>query len=213
MRADLTGRRFGRLMVKEIAGKDKYGDLWRCICDCGNEKVVPRRHLNDGRYATHSCGCLALEARRIRGKKIPHRRPPGEASRHVRFYNYARGARIRGLSFDLTEDEFAIITQQYCAYCGAEPATSTNGKGYNGQYIYNGIDRIDNTKGYSIDNIRACCARCNYMKSSLPEEAFLGIAKHMARIARNMRIDLDGDEFEIPEKAKAIIYIPKAKMR
>lgn len=33
---DLTGKRFGRLIVKGIVGKNKYGTyIWNCICDCG----------------------------------------------------------------------------------------------------------------------------------------------------------------------------------
>lgn len=50
---DLTGRRFGALVVVERAGRLKYGSLqpaWRCRCDCGNELVVPRQRLG---YADH----------------------------------------------------------------------------------------------------------------------------------------------------------------
>lgn len=56
----LRGRVFGRLTVLGLAGKDKRGSsLWRCRCECGNEKVVPRGRLRDGRVK--SCGCLLRE--------------------------------------------------------------------------------------------------------------------------------------------------------
>ena len=38
---DRTGERYGRLLVLEHYGKDQRGKhLWKCVCDCGNEKIV-----------------------------------------------------------------------------------------------------------------------------------------------------------------------------
>ena len=50
--------------------------------------------------------------------------------------------------------------------------TVNNLSGYNGIYIYNGIDRIDNNKGYTIDNIVPCCHICNQAKSSFTLQEF-----------------------------------------
>jgi hypothetical protein len=51
---DLTGQRFGRLTVAEIARRNPVH--WRCRCDCGNETVVSAGELRSG--GTRSCGCL-----------------------------------------------------------------------------------------------------------------------------------------------------------
>lgn len=57
-RADLTGRVFGRLTVIEPEGVNKAGVwMWRCRCECGNEKTVRASCLTSGH--TKSCGCLA----------------------------------------------------------------------------------------------------------------------------------------------------------
>jgi hypothetical protein len=57
---ELAGKRFGRLIVAERVGADKHGHVaWRCLCDCGNEKVITGVSLNKG--ATRSCGCLHSE--------------------------------------------------------------------------------------------------------------------------------------------------------
>jgi len=56
---DLTGRRFGRLVVQERIGKHLRSPLWRCLCDCGKEHAVISRYLVH--EATKSCGCLAKE--------------------------------------------------------------------------------------------------------------------------------------------------------
>ena len=54
---DMTGQRFGRLVVVEYSGKtNKNVCLWRCKCDCGREKIVARKNLMGG--GTRSCGCL-----------------------------------------------------------------------------------------------------------------------------------------------------------
>ena len=38
---DITGQRFGRLTAIERVGHNNNGhSLWKCLCDCGNEKVV-----------------------------------------------------------------------------------------------------------------------------------------------------------------------------
>ena len=54
---DLTGKKFGKWLVLESAGKDKTGkfDMWRCECECGTIKTLYGLHLRRGR--THSCGC------------------------------------------------------------------------------------------------------------------------------------------------------------
>ena len=56
---DLTGKRFGRLVVVERDFSYKKAAYWRCRCDCGNETTVQSVHLRSG--ATQSCGCLHME--------------------------------------------------------------------------------------------------------------------------------------------------------
>jgi len=58
---DLTGQRFGRLVVRCIDEERTYPKhiYWLCDCDCGNEKSVSRDKLMSGN--TQSCGCLRSE--------------------------------------------------------------------------------------------------------------------------------------------------------
>lgn len=60
---DLTGKRFGRLVVlrlEETRG-NKHGTnaVWLCQCDCGGEKVAYSMNLRRGN--TTSCGCYSRE--------------------------------------------------------------------------------------------------------------------------------------------------------
>lgn len=58
---DLTGNRFGRLLVLSFDHKDATRTLWwLCLCNCGKTKVVRGYCLTSG--MTRSCGCLKIEA-------------------------------------------------------------------------------------------------------------------------------------------------------
>ena len=69
---DLTGQRFGRLIVIKDSGKRDCngGVIWTCICDCGNECNIKGKLLRSGE--TKSCGCYNIEriAERGRSRKI-----------------------------------------------------------------------------------------------------------------------------------------------
>lgn len=56
---DLTGQKFGRLLVIERVGVAKSGHaLWACVCDCGNHHTITSNQLHSG---AKSCGCLQRE--------------------------------------------------------------------------------------------------------------------------------------------------------
>lgn len=59
---NLTGKRFGRLIVGERTispPKCKLGASYICKCDCGNERTFRGRNLTTGH--AKSCGCLNRE--------------------------------------------------------------------------------------------------------------------------------------------------------
>lgn len=61
---DLTGQRFGRLVVVRrvedyVQSNGKKEVQWLCNCDCGGKAIVRRSHLQSG--CTQSCGCLFKE--------------------------------------------------------------------------------------------------------------------------------------------------------
>ena len=56
-RCDLTGLKFGRLLV--IKPNKKKSRCWDCLCECGKQCVVSSNQLKCGK--TKSCGCLRKE--------------------------------------------------------------------------------------------------------------------------------------------------------
>lgn len=69
---DLTGKRFGRLVVLSKAEPKSRQTAWLCLCDCGNEKICFGTNLKRGK--TQSCGCLRTEMTVKRTFKHGHRR-------------------------------------------------------------------------------------------------------------------------------------------
>lgn len=65
---DLTGYRFGRLVVLDKTEERIRGNVgWLCKCDCGAEKTIAAVNLKRG---TQSCGCLARELSSVRTKIV-----------------------------------------------------------------------------------------------------------------------------------------------
>ena len=82
-----------------------------------------------------------------------------------RLVNYKGGAKRKGRAFTLTDEQAFSLFQQPCFYCG--------GPGY-------GIDRVDNLKGYELDNCVPCCSFCNEIKSNLPISLFVAWIEKVA---------------------------------
>lgn len=83
-----------------------------------------------------------------------------EAKKHA-FSGYKRRAAELNLPFDFDSKTFYEFVDQSCHYCGQTTETKRNG-----------IDRKDNTKGYTLDNCLPCCKTCNYAKNAMGYEDF-----------------------------------------
>ena len=73
------------------------------------------------------------------------------------YSSYRGRARKKGFEFTLTKLEFFLLTSAPCYYCGKKPEQSKAPNKYAAEYIYNGIDRLDNAKGYIDGNVVPCC--------------------------------------------------------
>ena len=82
-----------------------------------------------------------------------------EQSQNGKFCRYKTRSKERNISFQLTKKQFISFWQKNCHYCGSKIETI-------------GIDRVDNNKGYLIDNIVACCRTCNSIKNNRTLDEF-----------------------------------------
>lgn len=170
---DLTGQQFDRLTVLRRAEQPSiHGVRWECQCTCGNTKIAHAYDLRHGRI--RSCGCLWKETI-TKGN--------GHAARTSVLGGYKRHARNRNFVWDLTDEQFDQLTSSDCVYCGRPPSQVRVVKRGVGAFTFNGIDRVDNKQGYTIDNVVPCCGLCNRWKSDMSHDDFVShittIAKHL----------------------------------
>lgn len=159
----VIGQKFNRLTPVALSHHDSHGDYWYlCECECGNMKLVRKYHFMSGH--TQSCGCLWKEH---------NTKPRGQAAFDGIYNRYKKNATDRNMDFGLTKQEFQHITSQNCFYCNSPPSQGDwKDKRNNGQYIHNGIDRIDNDLGYTLKNSVPCCFICNVAKHSQSLDEF-----------------------------------------
>jgi hypothetical protein len=72
-------------------------------------------------------------------------------------------------------DDFLRLTQKPCYYCGISPSVKDakyGNKVASKDIIFNGIDRKDSSKGYTLDNCVSACTSCNYGKHQKSSEEF-----------------------------------------
>lgn len=102
-----------------------------------------------------------------------HKLPVGEGSSRALFRHYKRSATKRGIPFSISYEDFKCLIIKNCSYCGVGPSgTYLPHYKMNGAIRFNGIDRINNSVGYEIDNCTTACKQCNYAKRTLSEGEF-----------------------------------------
>jgi hypothetical protein len=136
---------------------------YRCVC--GKIAISLKKHVLSGH--TKSCGCKrARKYFKLDTKKVP------QIDATSKYYNqYVHDANNRGIQFSLKKKTFIKLTTQTCHYCGQKPTRSVKFK--TEELLVNGLDRVDNTKGYHIDNVVTCCSICNMAKGKLTKLEFL----------------------------------------
>lgn len=165
---EMIGKKYGRLTVLSLVKRGK-APAYLCECNCGNIKEINRKALIKG--MTKSCGCLKTE------KKLDSK--DFQVNRIIA--NYRWGAKKRSLLFNLSRDEVKRIIFNNCNYCGRSPENEVSSKSGHTKMSYNGIDRIDSSKGYEEHNCVACCSICNTAKSDLPIDEFKELITNIYR--------------------------------
>lgn len=167
---DLTGQKFGKLIVLSLIGRNKGKTYWLCKCDCGKTKEVIGYCLKLG--YSKSCGCSKGRPGISKSKLIK-----GDTSLKKLFYRYSRRAKNENMVFEFNINEFEKLTKQNCYYCNMEPKQILKTKYSN--YIYNGIDRVDNSIGYTLKNSVSCCGKCNTSKGNISVDIIEKLYYHL----------------------------------
>lgn len=151
---DLTGQTFGKLTVLERVENDRHGNAcWLCQCNCvdKNRVIVGSDKLRSG--DTKSCGCYKSSRLITHGmSKTPE---------YMMWMGAKRRAAKQGMDFNITMADIRIPVK--CPVLNIPIIKGAGGDRYNKPTL----DRIDNTKGYTKDNIAVISWKANTLKSDL----------------------------------------------
>jgi hypothetical protein len=138
------------------------GRGYLCECVCGTRKIIVAKHLRNG-YRKACTKCTKC-------------RPVEERMFNRVFGSYKLNALKMHRIFELSRGFAKSLLLSPCHYCGQTLSNFIRG------FSYNGIDRLDNGKGYLEENCVSCCRVCNHMKHVLTQEEFLA---HVKRICEH----------------------------
>ena len=161
---NLTGRRFGKLLVLEPCPVRKFH--WRCQCDCGSTPSISTSNLILGR--SESCGCV----RRLLNKDHPKWKGYGELSgqhwAHIKLQ-----AKKRRLRFAITIKAAWELFEKQNRCCALSGRSLVFRKGSRSTDTTASLDRIDSSKGYVPGNLQWIHKRLQRMKSDFEPSEFI----------------------------------------
>ena len=154
---DRVGRKYNYLTVLKQSDVQRLPNkiLWDCRCVCGKIIEVSSGNLARGQQ---SCGCMR---RAIAPNKS------GDRVIAIQKYVFQRNvqgtAKQRNIPIEIGFETFAELSMKPCYYCGCEPHKCVSDKRHGNHnnrrrvsdtiIYYNGLDRLDNTRGYTADNV------------------------------------------------------------
>jgi hypothetical protein len=165
----MTKRKCSKCLKVKDLEKDFYrskrGFLGKSpICkDCSNRIVSDYRKTPRGKekYLTYVKKFKEKDGYKENHKSYS-RTPKGK------YRKYVEQAKKKGVPFELSlECLIEAFWDKPCFYCGD-------------QVDLVGIDRIDNSLGYSLTNTVSCCSMCNFMKNKKDQSKFIGQCRKIA---------------------------------
>lgn len=173
---DLSGQRFGRLVVVRLWKTGNGKANWLCRCDCGMGKITLGTSLKSG--TTKSCGCLQVDVQRKKQTKHGSWGTPTYIS-WSKMLNRCRSQSNdawghyggRGISVCERWNDF----QSFLADMGERPSLKYS------------IERIDNSKGYEPANCRWATQK-----------------EQLNNTRRNVRIEFNGQSLTLMQWCEAV---------
>lgn len=168
----LIGFKFASFEVVENCGINSHRNaLWKCVCSkCGYEWIKTSKSIvrikESVKSNFHCPGCGVSSHKE-------------NLALNYFIRTYIIGARDRNLDFLLTREEFQTLIDQDCFYCGAKPVLRKVGDRLKHDIYANGIDRVDNKVGYTLDNCVPCCKICNKAKLDFSQEEFISMCQRV----------------------------------
>ena len=125
---------------------------------------------------TKSCKkCRDQNKKQDKLRDKTHRNLIAKININQSFRSYIKEAKRRNIDFQLSKEDFMNIVKKNCYYCCD----------MNEEKKFNGIDRIDSSKGYLLENCISCCTLCNYYKNKHSISLFMKRVEHILSYKMN----------------------------
>ena len=152
---EYIGKTFDNFLVIDIDLRANNRIYFKCKClKCNSITYVRNDGLSKNRVGCKHC--IGEWRKQNFEKRYKHLLPKDIRHKYIHFKCAAKN---RNLEFLLTKEEAYLLFNAQCYYCGK-------------QYCL-GIDRLDNSKGYTKENSVPCCGCCNKMKMDLTLPFFI----------------------------------------
>lgn len=142
-----------RSKLHESVKKANLSNTQICV-GCGKDYIRFKTKYNHESKRCPSCAECQQKQDDKRKDRIRNYKEENLKYPLTYFKEYNKNALIRDISFYLTFEQFNTLIQKPCHYCTHFIETEANG-----------IDRVNNSLGYTVDNCVSCCWHCNRMKS------------------------------------------------
>ena len=142
----------------------KRQDPTLCL-DCGAKLTEVSRAKGKHDKSLRRCVPCYKKLQAYESQRAPRERNyKAEAftNKHVLWNHYVKSAQKRGIDFALSKARFHELILEPCFYCHSKKEGEVNG-----------LDRMDNNRGYSDENVTSCCTTCNFLKGSQHPQEFL----------------------------------------
>lgn len=167
----------GKTILKLAYADNRCVSHYRYKCSCGHISVSTIANLERSKFCKN---CIP----RVGTFKS------GDITGFRRLLNRYRYSKIGRKCFKLSVKKFRELTSSNCYYCNSLPnyiskieiSKNKPPKGKGLPYIYNGIDRLDSSKGYTNNNVVPCCGKCNKAKLDMSVKEF---KEHIIKIYKH----------------------------
>jgi hypothetical protein len=178
----ISGNRYGKLIVISISHTKGGRAYWNCKCDCGNSCVKVGYTLR--KNGVGSCGCLISErmVKLNKDKVLPAHTTGAKAV----YGAYRCNSKRQKIVFKLTLEHFKEITSQNCHYCNAPPKNIFKQKCNYDEYKYSGIDKKEQGLGYIYENCVPCCKTCNWAKGKQSYLTFISYLDNLVKYRKGL---------------------------
>lgn len=168
---DILNKKYNNLLVIAEHSRDRFGKIrYRCQCDCGREKVLEGSRVSRG--IIKSCGCLRLRTGKHSPRFKGYEEILGEFWCHIQ-----RNAKKRKIIFDITIQQAWRLFLQQNRVCALSGLPISFQKSIHATLGTASLDRIDSTRGYTLDNIQWVHKDINWMKQDYSQEEFLNYCR------------------------------------